>query len=67
MAAILDLISVDYLILKYNLVSVDYLGCLVRFLWLIGGEWRKVPFDDQRRRSFKMAAILDLVSDLKIS
>jgi hypothetical protein len=35
------------------------------FLWLIGGDWRKVPFDDQRRRSSNMAAtaaILDLVS-----
>jgi hypothetical protein len=35
------------------------------FLWLIGGDWRKVPFDDQLRRSSKMAAtatILDLVS-----
>jgi hypothetical protein len=33
--------------------------------WVIGGDWRKVPFDDQHRRSFKMAttaAILDLVS-----
>jgi hypothetical protein len=33
-------------------------------LWVIGGEWKKVPFDDQRRHSFKMAAaatILDLV------
>jgi hypothetical protein len=35
------------------------------FLWLIGGDWRKVPFDDHLRRSSKMAAtaaILDLVS-----
>jgi hypothetical protein len=35
------------------------------FFWLIGGDWRKVPFNDQCRRSFKMAAtapILDLVS-----
>jgi hypothetical protein len=35
------------------------------FLWLIGGDWRKVSFDDQRRRSFKMTAlatILELVS-----
>jgi hypothetical protein len=34
-------------------------------LWLIGGDWRKVPFVDQRHRSFKMATmgpILDLVS-----
>jgi hypothetical protein len=29
------------------------------FLWLIGGDWRNVSFDDQPRRSFKMAAILD--------
>jgi hypothetical protein len=37
----------------------------VIFLWLIGGDWRKVPFDDQRRRSSNiaaMAAILDLLS-----
>jgi hypothetical protein len=26
-------------------------------LWLIGGDNRKVPFDDQLRRSSKMAAI----------
>jgi hypothetical protein len=35
------------------------------FLWLIGGDSRKVPFNDQLRHSFKMAttaAILDLVS-----
>jgi hypothetical protein len=35
------------------------------FLWLIGGDYRKVPFDDQLRRSSTMAttaAILDLVS-----
>jgi hypothetical protein len=35
------------------------------FWWLIGGDWRKVPFDDPRRRSSNMAAmaaILDLVS-----
>jgi hypothetical protein len=34
------------------------------FLWLIGGEWKKVPFDDQCHRSFKMAAaaaILNLI------
>jgi Fe-S cluster assembly iron-binding protein IscA len=31
-------------------------------LWLIGGDGRNVPVDDQRHRSFKMAAILDLVS-----
>jgi hypothetical protein len=42
------------------------LGMLVPILlWLIGDDWRKVPFDDQCRRWFKlatMAAILDLVS-----
>jgi hypothetical protein len=27
------------------------------FLWVIWGEWRKVPVDDQCHRSFKMAAI----------
>jgi hypothetical protein len=35
--------------------------------WLIGGDWRKVPFNDQFRHSSKMAAtaaILDLVSTL---
>jgi hypothetical protein len=35
------------------------------FLWLIGGDWRKVPFDDLRYRSSNMAAmaaILDFVS-----
>jgi hypothetical protein len=34
-------------------------------LWLIGGNERKRPFDDQLRRSSKMAntaAILDFVS-----
>jgi hypothetical protein len=34
-------------------------------LWLIGGDYRKVPYDDQLRHSSKMAAtaaILDLVS-----
>jgi hypothetical protein len=25
------------------------------FLWLIGGDWRKLPIDDQPHRSFKMA------------
>jgi hypothetical protein len=35
------------------------------FLWVTGGDWRKIPFDDQRRRTFKMAsmvAILGVVS-----
>jgi hypothetical protein len=35
------------------------------FLWLIGGDYGKVPFDNQLCRSSKMAAttaILDLVS-----
>jgi hypothetical protein len=43
--------------------------CLDRLIWfflrLIGGDYRKVPFDDQLCRSSKMAAtaaILDLVS-----
>jgi hypothetical protein len=26
-------------------------------LWVNGGDWRKVPVDDQCHRSFKMAAI----------
>jgi hypothetical protein len=40
--------------------SVDWSDFFVAY----GGKWSKVPFDDQRRRSFKMAAaaaILDLV------
>jgi hypothetical protein len=46
----------------FHQLSDKRLGRLLRFfLWLIGGEWRKIPFDDQCRRSFKMAAILDLV------
>jgi hypothetical protein len=35
------------------------------FWWLIGGDWRKVPFNHQHRRSSNIAAtaaILDLVS-----
>jgi hypothetical protein len=47
MAANLDLVSVDYL---------DTWVIWSDFLWLIGGDWRKVPFDDQQRRTFKMAA-----------
>jgi hypothetical protein len=39
MAAILDLVSVDYL---------RSTGPI--FLWLIGGDWTKVPVDDQHRR-----------------
>jgi hypothetical protein len=42
-------------------ISLRFSDCLC----LIGGDWRKVSFDDQRRRSFKMAAtaaILDFVS-----
>jgi hypothetical protein len=34
-------------------------------MWLIGGDWRKVPFDYQCCHSFNMAttaAVLDLVS-----
>jgi hypothetical protein len=45
-----------------DVVPVDYLMNV--FLCLIDGDWRKVPVDDQRRRSFKMATtatILDLV------
>jgi hypothetical protein len=57
MAAILDLVSVDYL----TSACVDWSV----FLWLIGGDGRKVPLDYQFRCSSKMAAtaaILDLVS-----
>jgi hypothetical protein len=32
------------------------------FWWVIAGDRRKVPFEDQLRHSSKMAAILDLVS-----
>jgi hypothetical protein len=32
------------------------------FFVAYSGEWRKFPFNDQCSRSFKMAAILDLVS-----
>jgi Fe-S cluster assembly iron-binding protein IscA len=56
-AAILDLVSVGYL----TNTSVDWSDFFVAH----SGEWRKVPFDDQCCRSFKMttiAAILDLVS-----
>jgi Fe-S cluster assembly iron-binding protein IscA len=51
-AAILDLISIDYLMNAW----VD---------WSTVGNWRKIPVDNQCRHSFKMAstaAILDLVS-----
>jgi hypothetical protein len=57
MAAILDLVSIDFLTNAW----IDWSD----FLWLIGGDWRKVPFDDQLHHSSKMAttaAILDLVS-----
>jgi hypothetical protein len=45
MAAILDLVSLDYLT-----NASGWTGPI--FLWLIGGDWRKVCYDDQRRRSF---------------
>jgi hypothetical protein len=48
-AAILDLVSVDFLTIC--------LSRLVRFFC----EWRKVPFDDQHRRSFKMAAVVAIL------
>jgi hypothetical protein len=50
MAANLDVVSVDYLTNACWVIWSD-------FLWLIGGDWIKVPLDDQRRRSFKMAAM----------
>jgi hypothetical protein len=53
----LDLVSV------YFLTNAWVAGPI--FWCLIGGDWRKVPFDDQLRHSSKMAAIpaiLDLVS-----
>jgi hypothetical protein len=57
LAAILELVSVDYLTNAW----VDLSDSFVAY-W---GDWNKVPFDDQCRHSFKMAttaAILDLVS-----
>jgi hypothetical protein len=57
MATIFDLVSIDYLTYAW----VDW----SEFCGLLGGNWRKVPFDDQLRCSSKMAttaAILDLVS-----
>jgi hypothetical protein len=54
-AAILDLVSVGQ--------TPELTGPI--FWWLILDDWRKVPFDNQRRHSFKMAtmpAILDFVS-----
>jgi hypothetical protein len=55
--AILDLVSIDFPTKAW----VDWSDFLVA-LW---GNWRKVPFDDQRCRSSNMAttaAISDLVS-----
>jgi hypothetical protein len=49
MLAILDLVSIDFLTNAW----VDWSD----FWWLIGGNWRKVPFDDQHRRSSNMAAM----------
>jgi hypothetical protein len=51
MAAILDLVSIDFLTNAWS-----------DFLVAHWGDWRKVPFDDQLRHSSKMATILDLVS-----
>jgi hypothetical protein len=42
-AAILDLVSIDFLANAWVNLSDIW--------WLIGGDWRKVPFDDQRYRS----------------
>jgi hypothetical protein len=57
MATILDLVSIDFLTNAW----VDWSD----FWWLIGSDWKKVPFDDQLRHSSNMAAtaaILCLVS-----
>jgi hypothetical protein len=57
-ATILKLVSVDYL----TNTLVDWSDFFCGLLW---GNWRTVPFNDQRRCSFKMAAvaaILDLIS-----
>jgi hypothetical protein len=54
----LDLVSVNYL-------ANAWVNCSTIFWWLFGGDWRKVPLDDQCRSSLKMAtmaAIFDLVS-----
>jgi hypothetical protein len=41
----------------FRRLSDKLLGHLVRFFCgFFGGHWRKVHFDDQQRRSFKMAA-----------
>jgi hypothetical protein len=56
-AAILDFASVDYLTNAY----VDWSDLFVAY-W---GDGRKVPFDDQHRRSLRIVTtppILDLVS-----
>jgi hypothetical protein len=56
-ATILDLVSIDFLINAW----VDW----STFWWLIGGDWRKAPFDYQCRCSSNMsamAAIFDSVS-----
>jgi hypothetical protein len=45
-----DLDSVDYLTSAW--VDVDWSDFFMAY-W---GDWRKVSFNDQRRRSFKMAA-----------
>jgi hypothetical protein len=55
-AAIVDLVSVDYL-------TPGSTGMI--FVWLFGSDWRKVHFDGKRRRSFNMAtmaSVLDLIS-----
>jgi hypothetical protein len=56
----------EHLKQRLNVLEPGYVQTLLEiFLWLIGGDWRKVPFDDQCRRSSNMAAkaaILDLVS-----
>jgi hypothetical protein len=55
MAAIFDLVSVDYLTNAWVNWSDFFGGSL-------GGNWRKVPFNDCSSNMAAMAAILDLVS-----
>jgi hypothetical protein len=49
----------------FGWLSDKRLGLLAQYFVAYGGDWRKVPVNDQRHLSFKMvtmAAILDLVS-----
>jgi hypothetical protein len=43
-------------VMAYASGSIDLI-----FLWLIGGDYRKVPFDDQLHRSSKMATMATIL------